>query len=359
MSRDRVSVSAGANRRSAFTLVELLVVIAIIGILIALLLPAVQAAREAARRMQCTNNLKQISLALHNYHDVNKVFPSLRSGSGDPMLNTNALGGTSKHRWAAALRILPYMEGTNEWEQWKGRPNETPWSAWAKARPPIATFLCPSDGPTTSPEGTPRNYVFCVGDTMDDCNAVEKKPEGRGLFAGWKFKNMAHIKDGTSNTAMTSEAVIGNNAQGIRGGIAQNLGTTIATDPGGVCLATKGAGDAFVSGTSVNKNRRGTRWADGVGNFAAFHTVLPPNSPSCMPNAASSDWDWGHFSASSFHPGGINVGLADGSVRFVSETIDCGNVYAAQPSPASDVMSPYGVWGALGTVSAGEPTGTF
>jgi len=153
------------SKRRAFTLVELLVVIAIIGILIALLLPAVQAAREAARRSQCTNNLKQAGLAMHNYHSSTKALPARKSYS----LSTRASG------WIA---LLPYLEQSALYQQFQamtpplGAEASTythyPWAVAPSNNTTVPAVLCPSD-PGNKSYTTACNYVFCVGDT---CNGI-------------------------------------------------------------------------------------------------------------------------------------------------------------------------------------------
>jgi len=343
-----------SSKRPAFTLVELLVVIAIIGILIALLLPAVQAAREAARRSQCTNHLKQIGLALQNYHDTYNRLPALRGGTQgtDPWNNGN---NTQLSGW---IGLLPFMEQVPLWEQIRagGTYNGTTYppfgpAAWSTNYPPfrqqVPGLLCPSDpaGPNRDPSNSQGrvNYMFSVGDTIND-NAYN---ETRGVFAGTRYRRFADITDGLSNTLAQAERAIANGDNLIRGGTAFGIdsATTMHTDPT-ICLATAGANGRYASGVTVSHGT-GRYWADGRPNWCGVCTVLPPNSPSCRSNA---DYHWGIWSASSYHPGGVNGLMVDGSVHFFSETINCGSLGAQ----VSTGPSPYGVWGALGSMNGGE-----
>ena len=336
-------------RRRAFTLVELLVVIAIIGILIALLLPAVQAAREAARRSQCTNNLKQIGLALQNYHDTYNRIPALRGGTA----GTNPWNNGNNGQLSAWIGLLPFMEQGPLWEKIsKGDSTYPPfgpaaWSAsFAPFRQQVPALLCPSDpaGTNRDPNSTQgrTNYMFSVGDTMND-NAYG---ETRGVFAGQRWRRFADITDGLSNTIALAERAISNGDNKILGGTTYGTASGMDTNPT-LCLATRGTNGLYASGITVSYGT-GRYWGDGRPNWCGVTTVLPPNSPSCRSNE---DYHWGIWSASSYHPGGANGLMTDGSVHFFSETINTGNLSAAQVSSGP---SPYGVWGALGSRNGGE-----
>jgi prepilin-type N-terminal cleavage/methylation domain-containing protein/prepilin-type processing-associated H-X9-DG protein len=350
-------------KRAGFTLVELLVVIAIIGILIALLLPAVQAAREAARRAECVNNLKQFGLAHHNYHDSYKCFVYRKGGTACPSGNTSG----NCNRRSGFISLLPYMEAGNIWELVRagdptaGYPAEGPagWFRWGPWDNPPGAFLCPSDSefPYLSSDARGRaNYAFCVGDQVA---SVRDDQTVRGIFSYARCTKIADIKDGTSNTLMMSERLKAN--YGIRAagtneyedvlGLAVGVGGI--TNAPGACL-TQTDGRYYIAGVQV-KGRFGSLYNDGQPERVGFNTVLPPNGPSCTddtnPNADSVNLV---IPPASRHPGGVNGLKADGSVDFVSETIDSGDLTLAQPDAGQSV---YGVWGALGSKHGGETGG--
>ncbi len=331
------------KKRSGFTLVELLVVIAIIGILVALLLPAIQAAREAARRMQCGNQTKQLLLGLQNYHDTHGRFPAQRQGGAN--------NGSQGYRLGWLVMIAPFIEAEAIYTDWESRAtgwNHTAWSGGdSPAREQIPTLVCPSDNKFRHGGRGVTNYHVCAGDTMNN----NMNGDTRGVFGARHFRSMSDILDGTSSTIAISESVVGVGENRIQGAVARNVGG-LTDDPGGTCLVLRDAGNRYVSGTSLWNDQRGRRWGDGATVFNAFTTVLPPNSPSCHNDG--SHWGWGLYSPTSFHPGGVNVGFVDGSVHFISNDIDAGNLSAPQPSGSSSDPSPYGVWGALGTRASGE-----
>ncbi|HOP76198.1 MAG TPA: DUF1559 domain-containing protein [Thermogutta sp.] len=339
----------GRKPRWGFTLVELLVVIAIIGILIALLLPAVQAAREAARRSQCTNNLKQLALAMQNYHDVYTRFPARQAGSGHQNTGSN---DTHRGRLSGWVAVCPYMEQQSLYDQINALPHQAPWNNTSWYNVNIPALNCPSDPASTPPTGTARGTVtYCMngGDSpIDSFNNPPSSTSIRGVFHVFQWSSMAEISDGTSNTALISER-LRPRAQNSLGNV---VGLSLGTNP----LACRAAYDAsqkkYITGSFISDTPPGFRWADGAAWFAGFTTILPPNSASCA-NAAD-HWERGIYTPSSRHPGGVNVAFADGSVRFVSETVDTGNLGTDFPSVTSGGMSPYGVWGALGTKSGGE-----
>jgi prepilin-type N-terminal cleavage/methylation domain-containing protein/prepilin-type processing-associated H-X9-DG protein len=354
--------------RSGFTLVELLVVIAIIGILVALLLPAIQAAREAARRTDCVNKLKQLGVALHNHHDTYKALPP----------------HCTNWRWNAHHRLMPFMEHQAQYDMsmnWTGAHGPTvqrfgqsqpePWNncgvgyaeaPWNVLRPDLR---CPSDPQAPSAFGNVgqqgvSNYCFSRG---DDARWSEDNNCRRGAFgaaalgdpngtykAGPKGFPFSAFTDGLSTTIAMSENAVGRDrANMIIGGIAVNTGLNENGNPQTQCMSRIGAGGMFVAGTDV-RDWRGMRWADGGIVFTGFHTIIAPNGPSCI--SGGGEADGGALAPSSFHPGGVNGLMMDGSVRFFTNNIDTGNL-TAQPNMVGG-PSHYGVWGAVGSKSGGE-----
>lgn len=358
-----------------FTLVELLVVIAIIGILIALLLPAVQAAREAARRSQCSNNLKQMALAVHNYADTFKVFPPKKAGTQiGGCAKCNAQYGTG---W---MRLTPFYEQQQIFDEWSSAQTYNgisytpfgpcPWDGTAGSYVPyqrqVPTLLCPSDGQAANKGATARgrvNYMFSVGDTIISGSTADGDPpcqqgmgqndctDSRGAFANFAARiDFADFEDGTSNTLMLSERLYG--APQATVGRGTSRGVINPTSPI-TCYNAVSTTDPKVF-TGATSNWAG-RWDHGSASHIGFTTVLPPNAPSCA-NGNNDNRTQGVYPPTSAHPGGVNAAMTDASVRFISETIDTGNLASA---PVYAGRSPYGVWGALGSKAGGEPIGDF
>jgi prepilin-type processing-associated H-X9-DG protein len=361
-------------------LVELLVVIAIIGVLIALLLPAVQAAREAARRMRCSNNIKQLALACHNHVDTMQILPSaarqyslcvqVQISLG---LTDDDAGGRARISYLSVL--LPYIEQTALYERVAENARSSsfivPWDlGWANnpSFAKINSFICPSDGETFSDSQMGGSSYRCNrGDLWIDYNWWN---EERGPFAVASHHRFGFegIPDGTSNTIFFSEAVIGehgNNSNKIRGGIAGNVARTNMTGPPKNCDDRRGSGGVLIGDIANNQGydyqASGRRWTDAQSLFTQFFTTLPPNSPSC---AATLNNESGPLiTASSYHPGGVNVAMADASVKFVSDTIQVKNL---DKTPADAPWSfpgdahhykgaaIWGVWSELGTRNGGE-----
>jgi prepilin-type N-terminal cleavage/methylation domain-containing protein len=355
-------MSRSVKLRTGFTLIELLVVIAIIAVLVAILLPAVQQAREAARASQCRNNMKQLGIALHNYHETFSMFVPRKGGT------TGGTGAASNQgRLSGFVPLLPYMEQAalyNKIQQGDAAAGVAPggpegWSGWAGWNVLIPSLQCPSDRIITN-GNIQHSYAFSMGDGPIQNN--RDTTVVRGLFAYQRGTKISDILDGTSNTAAMSEhckaefAVVaaGVNTHSQLEGIA-NLGTlTVPTD-----CSSRAAGGYFVSGQAV-KGKRGYVYTDGQPERVGFHTILPPNAPSCGADGgtgnANADNPHSILPPSSRHTGGVTLVMADGAVRTISDTIDTGNPAAA---PATVGFSTYGVWGAIGSTDAGDKVGEF
>ncbi len=307
------------TRRKGFTLIELLVVIAIIAVLIALLLPAVQAAREAARRSQCLNNLKQLGLAMHNYHDT---LGSLPAGYPVWVWATDPTVPAAHARWSTLAALTPFLEQSAVFNALNfgfpmvGGPGQGyaifPPNTTAVATK-IALFLCPSDtGTQIRPPFQPANYVACVGSGRNggDANAADGSLFINSSIA---FRDMS---DGTTQTAMISESTIGTGGVSstipARGPIDRSLYFLSAT-------AFPTLSDANCFATASWGVRRGANWVDGDYGVGIYNHYDTPNSksPDCLRHSNP-----GWKAARSRHPGGVNVLMGDGSVRFVKDSID-------------------------------------
>ncbi|HEV3084853.1 MAG TPA: DUF1559 domain-containing protein [Gemmataceae bacterium] len=340
------------HRRSGFTLIELLVVIAIIAILVGLLLPAVQKVREAANRMKCQNNLKQIGLGLHNYHDAYGRFPF---GKG-PDYRTSRPGTPVYPRWSQHALLLPFIEQDNLYNSidftW---PPETPgmggvinfMPAWQNparqnadaCRSPVPTYLCPSD-PAGQPADWPgqNNYYANLGTTFlcdlseSLSSTIAPTETPTGVFYYLSKVRIADILDGTSNTVVFSEKRRGTGTPDPR--------TDMFTMPNQNTLDA-----AYQTCQGLNPltatpltSKQGFSWVMGEMCCTTYNHVAPPNTLTCagvgfpgnMANMAMV------VPPSSAHTGGVNCLLGDGGVRFISNTIDLKT------------------WRALGTRNRGE-----
>ena len=361
------------KRTNGFTLVELLVVIAIIGILIGLLLPAVQAAREAARRMQCTNNIKQIALSVQNYHDVNGTCPPL---CAPYKAYTRVHPAWGNYIIGVRVFLLPYIEQTAVYTAFDADANtgsnKAPWDQEWTRNVKIPSYLCPSDGNSTEtsnnfssvPTGH-ANVMFCVGDALwanqyhaPSNYSASEKIYSRGMIFPETWHSYAFATDGTSNTACVSEGWCGPGstaATQVRGGgvaVVSALYDGTNAKPGPCITDGYNPTDRSIVNGAGADTWRGTFWADCRVANAGFSTNCPPNTVPCIWN---NSYPWLAGGAGSNHSGGVNVGMAGGSVRFVSDTIDSGS---ANSYGVTSGQSPYGVWGAMGAPQGGETVST-
>ncbi|MEZ6139996.1 MAG: DUF1559 domain-containing protein [Zavarzinella sp.] len=275
------------NKRNGFTLIELLVVIAIIAILIGLLLPAVQKVREAANRTQCQNNLKQIGIAGHAFHDANSYFP--HAGSDGP--NITCCNATTRVGWSWAYYLLPYIEQQNVYDN----PSDS-----IVAATPIKTYFCPSRRRPTAYSGTTRNdYAGNGGSTFGNIGRdgmmvrqwSSTSTSNPVDLAVNQFRRMADVIDGTSNTIYVGEKQVHPTTLGTAGGDNERYNNAGWDE----CVVRFGSTD----------------WAGNQGGLQA--DSLHPNS------SAATFWSR-RFGSS--HTGGANFAFADGSVRFIRGSIN-------------------------------------
>jgi len=339
--------------RRGFTLIELLVVIAIIAILIALLLPAVQQAREAARRSQCKNNLKQIGLALHNYHDVHGQFPPAAichatsrggfcggSATDDP--NENSRHGDWGTTWAVS--ILPFIDQAPLFNQWDSGASRSSNINNAVEEAILPAYKCPSDpgkkAPIVNPNGNAGrhwrgNYAVSVGAGSATHDAHFNDITRKGAFHvamqyGAKFRD---ITDGTSNTVVVSELIVrndGGNNDNSTGAWAMAGAATFSARRNGAIPA-----DVMRPNQDAAGDRERTQNCDNNINSGSPPFVY--HNFDCGDSTNQDYWQ----AARSRHEGGVQVTLGDGAGRFISENIDAG------------------LWAALNTIQGAETIGEF
>ncbi len=309
-----------------FTLVELLVVMAIIGALVALLLPAVQGAREAARRVSCDNNLKQLGVAALNFYDAQQCFPS---GSDSKQYPASPNSPWTFYRWGVLAHITPYLEETVAFKSLDltaplyGPTLTVTSQNVAGVAYVIPAFLCPSDvQQAVEPNWGPTNYAACGGSGIGGGTPIQTD----GIFFVNSQTRSSQITAGQSKTALMSESVLGRQY-----GTSQPAAALV--DPqidykyvgaapltAALCKAT----------TLVNyTDPRGYAWASGEFRCGMYNHFNTPNSLQCdcmgvvLFGSISTEFTpYGWRAARSRHPGGVNVGMADGSVHFVSDLVD-------------------------------------
>ena len=335
------SRASGRGRR-AFTLIELLVVIAIIAILIGLLLPAVQKVREAAARAKCQNNLKQLGLAIHAYHDVNNTFPRNYY---------RQVGGNAWEATSANVPLLPYIEQGPLFNQFEA--NKSNWGVTHDQlmNTRVSTFVCPSApaAPGMSADywsGPGSNYGWCTGSSIETVWAGNRF---NGLIAYQADRKMAEATDGLSNTLLASELLSGSGTGTSNGRYPYDefftnngLFSSVANKDFPTQTEIDAIGSSAKTSPSGVRKNNGGLWAWYAAAQSTLNTAAPPNwqyptaGGDCCPGGAH-DWGIGILPPRSMHTGGVNALLGDGSVRFVRNTVDLitfqrlGNARDGQP----------------------------
>ncbi len=395
--------------RCGLTLLELMVVLAVLGVMISLLLPAIQASREAARRSSCANNLRQVALAVVNYHTAFEQLPPHGTGT---FTDANPAATTNRFRLSFLVSILPFIDQVPLWEAITDRsptsdyltfnpmskasmwmsldaetmeqmliprvpmgpvPTDGSYPPWSNE---VATYRCPSDPGLGLPALGRTNYAACLGDDYRGLDHGAYRHNGtvwtevigsivdsaRGAFIPRRSLTMAQITDGLSTTLLLGEIATDLGDLDIRttpalstGNPAGLLPTTLAESPPGIDPARPqfwSVSFAAAPGrpTAGTKAGRGFCWADMAPLMSGFNAITPPNTAVYLTGGMFSS---GVVPPSSRHQGGCNVALCDGAVRFITDSIESGG----GPLPSTADGPPTGdrgLWGAMSTRAGGE-----
>ncbi|WP_145388793.1 DUF1559 domain-containing protein [Stieleria neptunia] len=400
---------------NGFTLLELLVVVGVIGILVGLLLPAVQASREAARRMSCSNNLQQVALGVAQYHDAFTILPPHGTGTFN---NANDPAATNQFRLSFLVSITPFLGKTSVWksisDEWVGPvpgsdvlgeeefddmmmdvdelsdpqhrypsmgpvPSMQSYGPWDDEVP---TYRCPSDPGIGSPALGRTNYAACLGDAIEGLDEglwryqdsqwspsgeAQMRATGRGMFVPRMVTSFDDVTDGLSTTIMIGEIATDLGDKDIRTvpSIQNGWGGGVLDDIQ-ICRSQidperprfwNARGSVQLS--SIRGQGRGYRWADAMPLMSGFNTTLPPNTQLCFGGDSTTI---GTLTVSSRHQGGGHVAMGDGSVVFLTDSIEAGAAKGSVTLNGQDALSPgspspFGLWGALGTRNQNELVG--
>ncbi len=405
------------RHRNGFTLLELLVVVGVIGILVGLLLPAVQAAREAARRMSCSNNFRQIALGVAQYHDAFGHLPPHGTGT---FSNVNDPTNTNQFRLSFLVSITPFMgtsptwsaiseelvglppeDDVNQEEDYDGMmgmmsmgeyeepshvypamgpvPSMSSYEPWANE---IPSYRCPSDPGIGLPALGRTNYTACLGDAIEGLDGglwryeagqwspsgeAQVRATGRGMFVPRMVTTFDDVTDGLSTTIMLGEIATDLGDNDIRTVPSINNGWAGGVlDDVRICRShiDSTRPQFWDSGSSIqlptnNAQGRGHRWADANPLMTSFNTVLTPNRELCF---GGDETTIGTLTMSSRHQGGGHVAMGDGSIKFITDSIECGDsdgtvTLNGQAELAPGSPSVFGLWGALGTRDQAEIVG--
>ncbi|KAA1259065.1 hypothetical protein LF1_15910 [Rubripirellula obstinata] len=378
---------AGQKSWTGFTMIEILAVVAIIGVLVGLLLPAIQASREGARRMSCSSNLSQVGLAVVGYHHAFDQFPVQLSGTDGSLI----AGQDNDRRLSIFVALLPFMDNTSLADQiGHAHPkvlydptggyidqqfsmqqnSETVAETWPAGGPetfqsqyrwwhvePLG-LRCPSDPGMGHPSMGRCNYAICLGDgvvasstgplkevegtfVFDPQRALETEIAMRGVFVPRRVTKFADVTDGLSQTILLGEICTDlGDGDNRTAPVAVSLTQTAKLLRDVPLLASKlnwrdadrpqfwKSGAPFLTAGESSSSKRGHRWADGMPLFTGFNTILPPNREIAL--ALDQEDSDGVLPPSSRHQGGVQICMADGAVSFVTDSIDAGN--SSQPT---------------------------
>ncbi len=353
--------NSAVNTAAGFTIVELLVVIAIIGVLVGLLLPAVQQAREAARRAGCSNNIKQLALGCVNYESTHGGFPMFKDWKNahtNPAANAAGMAAD----WSFLVYVMPFIEQQQNYDDAlshfrSGTTTGTNSTGFRSNSSPsgrrVPGLLCGSD-PISADATTlmPTNYRACAGDVTWNMGnrgfypiAAQEFHNGQGSWPrsaiGVSFPKK--ITDGLSKTLLIGEAVIGDGSTSRLSGWAYVDGYQSYPRPQD-CLA------ANFEFAQSSDNLIGRNWANSLAGYTWFYCTLPPNGPRC---SRYTEARHSAVPASSYHGRGAQVAMCDGAVRFIEDSIDTNNSQNYTTWSWTE-PSRYGVWGSMATPSGGE-----